>query len=208
MTVPYLTNIAQCWLGQWIRELPRRLFRCHPAAALALVLGSFIASVSMLVIAPEVPLYASLSAILFLPNWVWPGVLLEGIRAHHGTDLRRRCNTVWACIACEILIDGVLLTILAELADSLRFAATLEAVTWCTASAIALWVSWTVAKTLVEAEDRWYTPSTRVIGTFVQFLFLPLCVFVLQRRAQGLAAFVVERARTPNDKKRARNRNS
>ena len=75
--------------------------------ALALLLGSFIASVSILVIDAQAPLYATLSAILFLPNWVWPGVLLEGIRAHHGTDLRRRCNTVWACIACEILIDAV-----------------------------------------------------------------------------------------------------
>lgn len=206
--MPYFTNVAQCWLRQWVRQIPLQLFRCHPGAALALLLGSFIASVSILVIDAQAPLYATLSAILFLPNWVWPGVLLEGIRAHHGTDLRRRCNTVWACIACEILIDAVLLTILAEFADSLRFAAILETVGWCTVSAIALWVSWTVAKSLVEAEDRWYTPSTRVIGTFVQFLFLPLCVFVLQRRAQGLAAFVIESATIPNDQKPARNRAS
>ena len=184
--MPRHASIGQLGFRQVIDRILRSLFKCRPAAALALLLGSLIASVSMLVLAPQAPLYAALSVILFLPNWVWPGVLLEGIRVHHGTEMRPRSGTVWACIACVILIDAVFFPLLGGWADEFRIAFDFANVAGFTATAIDLWVFWTVAKVLVQAEDGREAPATRVIGTFVQFLFLPLCVYVLQRRAQRL----------------------
>ena len=168
--MPSIANDGQFGLRQSIRRLLCILFRCNPVAALALLLSSLIASVSMLVLAPQAPLYAALSAILFLPCWIWPGVLLEGIRAHRRTKLLRRSYAVWTCIACVILIDSLLLGLLEELEDPIRFASVLETVAWSAASALALWVFWTVARVLVEAEDRRQAPATRVIGTFLQFI--------------------------------------
>ena len=50
---------------------------------------------------------------------------------------------------------------------------------------LCIYIIWTAAKTLVYAEEGKKVPSSRIVGTALQFMYLPICIFWLHKRLKN-----------------------
>ena len=169
-----------------IARICRWLFDCHPFAALCLVLGGSIAAVSVDEFAPQATLYSVLATCLYLPAMTWPGVIVEGIETRCNINELRKSRLIWTLIGCSILLALVPLQPLENIWDEFRFTSAQGILGWWIPLSVSACVYLLATRVLVGAERARQTVTTGSIGTFLQFVFLPFCVYFLQRRARRL----------------------
>ena len=169
-----------------IARIGRWLFDCHPYAVLCFVLGGFIAAVSLDYFAPQATPYWILATCEYLPALIWPGVIVEGIETRCDIRERRRSRLIWTLIGCSVFIALVSPPPLENASDSFRFTSARGILVWMPLLLSAC-VSLIATRVLTGAEKANQTVTTGPIGTFVQFVLLPVCVYFLHRRAQRLA---------------------
>lgn len=169
-----------------IARIGRRLFDCHPYAALCFVLGGFIAALSLDYFAPQATPYWILATCLYLPALIWPGVIVEGIETRCGIREGRRSRLIWTLIGCSVFIALVFPPPLENASDTFRFTSVRGIVGWLPLLLSAC-VSLIATRVLIGAEKSRQSVTTGAIGTFLQFVLLPVCVYYLHSRAQRLA---------------------
>lgn len=164
----------------------RWLFDCHPYAALCFVMGGSIAPVALDHFAPQATPYRVLATGLYLPAMIWPGVIVEGIETRCDIRERRKSSLIWSLIGCSVFIALMSSPTTDNASDAFRFTSVRGIVGWLPLLLSAC-VVLIATRVLTGAEKARHTVTTGPIGTFVQFVFLPVCVYFLHSRAQRLA---------------------
>lgn len=169
-----------------IVRICRWLLDVHPWTALCFVLGGFIAAASVDQFAPDAALYWVLGTCLNLPTRIWPGVIVDGIETRSDTRECRNSILIWTLIGFSIPVALMPLPPPENIADAFRITTVPGIVGWWLPLLLDMCVCWIATGVLTGAEREQQTVSTGPTGTFLQFVFVPLCVYFLQRRAQRL----------------------
>lgn len=170
-----------------IARIGRWLFDCHPYAVLCFVLGGFIAAVSLDYFAPQATPYWILATCEYLPALIWPGVIVEGIETRCGIREGRKSRLIWTLIGCSVLIALASNPPMENTSDGLQFTSVRGIVYWWIPLLLSACVSLIATRVLTGAEKARQFVTTGPVGTFVQFVLLPVCVYFLHSRAQRLA---------------------
>ena len=117
---------------------------------------------------------------------IWPGVIVYGIETRSDTRKRRNSILIWTLIGCSIPIALMPLLPPENIADAFGFTTVPGIVGWWLPLLLDVCVCWIATSVLTGAEREQQIVSTGPVGTFLQFVLLPLCVYFLQRRSQRL----------------------
>lgn len=169
-----------------IARIGRWLFDCRPYAVLCFVLGGFIVAVSLDYFAPQATPYWILATCVYLPALIWPGVIVEGIETRCGIREGRKSTLIWTLIGCSVFVALASPPPVENAPDAFRFTSARGILVWMPLLLSAC-VSLIATRVLTGAENARQSVTTGPVGTFVQFIFLPVCVCFLHSRAQRLA---------------------
>ena len=176
--------------------------RLHPLLALIAVFGVIVvAEISGFAAAahlepdvypPDSIAYRAVTtafAILFYTGY--PIAISVHVRRTHGpvTQVRppRVAIALFAMVAAHVTGMMMAIGLLPGEADLPGFAIA-EGVMVSAGLAGPLYIMWTAARGLVQAETGQAVPLSRLIGTFIMFFILPFAIYFLQRRVRRLAA--------------------
>lgn len=166
------------------------LLRLRPASACLLLNGWAVGGgiIHVLLIPPTIYAFFLVVVFLFSPFYLWPAVIATGLAKRSWGDGWVEASRIWtAGMGALVLISLPVPLLLGTGLEIETLEATrIMSILVFMASFCVLYAFWKTARALVEAEEQKRVPINRVVGTFLQFHFLPIGVIFLQRRVQAI----------------------
>lgn len=166
------------------------LLRLRPARAFLLLNGWPVGGLIIYVLLLPPTLYAFFVVVVlaFAPLYLWPAVIATGLAKRPWRAGSVEASRIWtAGMGALVLISLPVPLLLGTGLDIETLEATqIMSILVFLASFCVLYAFWKTARALVEAEEQKRVPINRVVGTFLQFHFLPIGVIFLQRRVRAV----------------------
>lgn len=166
------------------------LLRLRPASAFLLLNGWALGGglIHVLLIPPTVYAFFVDVVLIFSPFYLWPAVIATGLAKRPRGAVSIEASRIWTAGmgALALILLPVPLLVVAGIGIETPAATRIMSIPVLLACFCLFYAYWKTARALVESEKQKRVPINRVVGTFIQFYFLPIGVIFLQKRVQAV----------------------